>query len=475
MSLLNSAKWNGVSQFAKILIQVVNMVYLATIIPPTEYGIMAMAAVVINFGILLRDLGTASAIIQRKSISNEIINAIFWLNVFVGLCLFVFFMVAAGIISDIYKQPKLEYVLMSLSVTFPLSSIAAAHLALLERHSLFKKIAFIEVGTSLLSLVVAIFFAKLGYGVYSLVAQAIFMSLLSAIMFWIFSEWKPSLPKRTEIKELKSVFSFSANLSAFNFINYFSRNADSFIIGKYMTAFVLGNYNLAYRIMLFPLSSLTFVFGRSLYPLLSRHQDDKAYSKRVYLDCVFIILLLTFPLMTGIAILSSPFVLTVFGYQWSLTPQILVWLAPTAILQSIVSTTGAVLTSQNRTGLLLALGTFGSCIMVSSFIVGANFNIIMFAKLYFIANIINFFPPIYISFKLLGIHFVDFIKLIWPIPTSTVIMLFSVKLLLNSNFFYSSYSQVLFFGTLLGIITYSFSIYSLSPKFRSWIMALTKK
>lgn len=82
MNLISNAKWNAFSQFIKMAIQVVNLVYLAKIIPPAEYGLMAMAVVVMNLGILLRDLGTAAAIIQRKNISNSQINSIFWLNVF---------------------------------------------------------------------------------------------------------------------------------------------------------------------------------------------------------------------------------------------------------------------------------------------------------------------------------------------------------------------------------------------------------
>ncbi|WP_416262567.1 oligosaccharide flippase family protein [Gibbsiella quercinecans] len=57
-------------------------------------------------------------------------------------------------------------------------------------------------------------------------------------------------------EEIKNIFGFSANLSLFNFINYFSRNTDSFIIGKFMSAAILGSYNLAYRIMLFPLQEV---------------------------------------------------------------------------------------------------------------------------------------------------------------------------------------------------------------------------
>ncbi|MCR2840976.1 oligosaccharide flippase family protein [Klebsiella pneumoniae] len=79
---------------------------------------------------------------------------------------------------------------------------------------------------------------------------------------------------------LKEIFGFSAHLSIFNLINYFSRNADSLIIGRYMAPPILGAYSLAYRIMLFPLASLTFVAARSLFPILSKNQDDHVQLKR---------------------------------------------------------------------------------------------------------------------------------------------------------------------------------------------------
>ncbi|MDM7143639.1 oligosaccharide flippase family protein, partial [Klebsiella pneumoniae] len=125
MSLLSSAKWNALSQFFKIFIQLVNMVYLATIIPPSEYGIMAMAAVVINLGVLLRDLGTASAIIQRKVLPAALVNSIFWLNVFLGIFLCLVVAGTSPLVAQLYDQIELKNVLFLLSITCPLSSCAA--------------------------------------------------------------------------------------------------------------------------------------------------------------------------------------------------------------------------------------------------------------------------------------------------------------------------------------------------------------
>lgn len=66
LSAFNNAKWVGLSQITKIFVQVVALVGFSRILQPGEYGIMAMAAVISNFAIIFRDLGTGSAIIQRK-------------------------------------------------------------------------------------------------------------------------------------------------------------------------------------------------------------------------------------------------------------------------------------------------------------------------------------------------------------------------------------------------------------------------
>lgn len=401
MNLINSAKWVAFSQFFKVIVQLVNIVYLARLIPPSEYGIMAMALVVINFGLLIRDLGTAAAIIQRKEIDDGIINSIFWLNLFMGLFIAVAIIFASPLIASFFHTPKLIYVLLLISLIFPISSSSAAHLALLERASKFRVISLIEIFSALIGLISALILAYQGYGVYSLVIQTIVLNVFSTILFWKISKWRPQLSMMFKFSGLKQIVGFSVNLSLFNFVNYFSRNTDSFIIGRFMPSSVLGAYSLAYRVMLFPLQSLTFVVSRSLLPILSHHQNDNAIIRKTYSNCVFSILYLVVPLMSGLAYLSSPFVSVIFGNQWTLTAEILKWLAPTAIIQAVLSSTGTVFIAKGRTDLLLKLGILGTFLYVLSFLIGVNFDIITFSKLYFIANVLNFFPAMILMMRLI--------------------------------------------------------------------------
>ncbi|HDH1530274.1 MULTISPECIES: lipopolysaccharide biosynthesis protein [Klebsiella pneumoniae complex] len=477
MSLLSNAKWNSFSQFFKIIIQVVNLVYLAKIIPPADYGIMAMAAVVTNLAVLVRDLGTSAAIIQKKQLTEELKNTIFWLNSIMGMVICVIICFSSQWIAELYSQPKLGNVLLLISVIFPLSSCAAAHLALMERESEFKKISFIEVSSSLTSVIIAVIMAHMGYGVYSLVGQAITLNLMSAVQFWISSKWSPSVKRFINLSELKQIFSFSANLSLFNLINYISRNGDSFIIGRYMSSVILGNYNLAYRIMLFPLQSLTFVASRSLYPILSKYQDDNKKILSTYNECVFIIVLITAPLMAGIAILSEPFIHIVFGAQWKITADVLKWLAPTAIIQSVLSTTGAVFSAKGRTDVLLKLGILGTVLQFGAFLIGVNFSITTFAFCYLIANVLNFFPVMYALLYLLSGQLSSFLYKLLPILLSTLFMLFIVKVI--DTFLYSisnitSYGMLFLFAV-VGFLSYNISLLILSKKIRVFMLNVCKK
>lgn len=72
--------------------------------------------------------------------------------------------------------------------------------------------------------------------------------------------------------ELRAVLRLSFNLVAY-LVNFFSRNADSMVIGRYIGSAALGTYSLAYKLMLFPTMNLTFVLTRAMFPIMSRQQE----------------------------------------------------------------------------------------------------------------------------------------------------------------------------------------------------------
>lgn len=432
MNLSNNAKWITISQIVKILIQIISLTVLARLLQPHEYGVMAMATVIINFALIIRDLGTSSVIIQRKTLTIKLKSSVYWLNVMMGCGIGLLIIIFSPIISSLFHTNQLTLILVFLAFNFPIANATSVQQALLERESKFKLLAGIEIKSSCLGLFIAIVMAYSGFGVYSLVVQSLVINILSSMQLWRLSTWKPDFT--FDKADIASVFSFSGNLSVFNIINYFSRNADNIIIGHLFSATVLGAYSLAYRIMLFPIQSMTLIANRSLFPIISRKQDDLIQIKKLYLHVITVIASITAPMMSSLAILRVPFVDLVFGSNWDSIPILLLWLAPTGFIQSIVSTSGSIFMAKNKTNLLVRVGLCSSFLQVSAIIVGAHISVEYICKLYFMANIVNFIFVLYMVMHLLQGRIIEvFTSLKAPVISSLLmnIILFIAMDLIN--------------------------------------------
>lgn len=454
MSIVNNLKWLGLSKAIQIALQLISLTVLARLLDPSEYGLMAMAMVVTNFTIIVRDLGTAAAIIQRKVLDQKIKSTVFWLNIILGVSLALIIMICSPLIAKLFNELALIPVLLWLALSFPIASLGVAQQALLERESHFRKVASIEIFASAIALAVALGMAYEGFGVYSLVGQTLVNCSISTLLLWRSAYWRPSFIFDTS--QLRQLLGFSGNLTAFNFINYFSRNSDAMIIGYYFSAAVLGAYSLAYRVMLFPLQSLTSVVSRSMYPLMSRNQDDLEQIKAMYLKVLTFIASITAPMMAGLVVLRDPFVSITFGAQWTLVPYILLWLAPTGFVQSLVSTTGSVFMANGKTQLLMRLGIVSAILQVGAFVIGGQYDVQTLALFYLVANLLNSIPVMYFTMQTVNGKLLEVAQcLVAPLLCSTIMVMVLLFASHYSAIIISDQYPAMFAGHIvLGILVY---------------------
>jgi len=420
-SLKSSARWLAAAQVGKIVLQLLSMAILARLLSPSHYGVMALAYMVINFASLFRDLGTSAAIIQSRQLSDELKTSVFWLSSMLGLLLFALLALLAHPLALYYAAPDLDWVLALGALSFPIAGSTAIHQALLERSANFRVLTFVEVGAQAAGLGTAIAAALAGWGVYSLVVQILVITVTSATALVCLSPWRPKGPPR--LQTLKSLMGFSGNLTGFSLINFVSRNADTAIIGRMLGAMPLGVYSLAYKLMLFPLQSITYVANRALFPELSKHQDDKIAFRALYFDAVHYVSLLAFPVMAGMWVARQEMVSVVFGSKWADLPAVLAWLAPAGIVQAVVSTTGTVFMAQGRTDVLFRLGLGAAVALVTAFVVGANTGIVAVAMCYFAANIFNFVPQMYFTLRQMDSRITQLLPRLLPASASCLIMI----------------------------------------------------
>lgn len=463
MSLLNNVKWVGFSQLVRILAQVVTIFYLTRIISPNEYGLLAMTAIVMNLATIFSDMGTASAIIQRQNITLSFYHLVYKINIFIGFIVLGAVVLISPLVVGYFERFELYNLLFMLSIIFPITALGIVHRAKLEKEQNFKKLAKIEVFSSMVGLIVAIIMANLEFGVYSIVAQMVVVALLISIFCRISSGMKLSFFQPYERDDLKHIYHFSGNLLGFNLINYFSRNLDVILIGKYFSSVVLGAYSIAYRIMLFPVQSMTFVVSRALLPHISHDLSNAEKIRDNYFNCILIISMLTAPLMLGISALSNDFVSIFFKEAWNDMAVILCWLAPSAIIQAILSTTGAIFTAYQRTNWLFGLGCVGALLYSFSFIIGVQYDIEFFVKMYLFANILNFFPVMYLVGKILNFSLKDVFLVIYK---TLIPALFMFLILHIVNLYLEKITFINFLiKFIIGLITYIIPLYMLNQNF----------
>lgn len=396
-----SVKWSSVSQTGRVGTQLLSVVVLARLLPPGDFGLIAMSSVVTGFAAIFRDMGTSSAIIRKSEVAASLLDSVFWLNIAAGLAVAAFVALSAPVIAWSFAEPRLVEILWALSAVFPLASAGAVYQALLERERRFRVLARVEVVAAVAGLLSAVSAAFAGWGAFSLVCQVLVSAAASTFQLARVARWRPR--PRWDRQQIGKIVGFSGNLVGFNILNYVARNLDSVLIGRFLGATDLGFYTIAYKLMLWPVQNITAVVGRALFPTWSRSQNDTNELARGYLQATAGIAFLTAPLMWGLFVLRDPLIDVAIGSKWHESAAILAWLAPVGFLQSVVAVQGVLYMVKGRTDLFFRWGLLVGAVTMTAFVAGLRWGVEGVACGYFVSSLLLFFPSFVVPFRFLGL------------------------------------------------------------------------
>ncbi len=411
--VLSGTKWVAVANLFKQLLQVLSLIVFARLLTPDDFGLFAILMIFVNFLLMFTDMGTAAALIHVKNPSQKLLSSIFFFNLFVGTALCLLLLLLSGPIALFFENPPLKELLGLISINFVIVSLGIVQKARYEKELDFKNLTLIESASVLVGITVGIAAAFKGLGVYSLVIQTLTTSILATVLIWIISRWRPLL--YFSLSDIKSIWGYTANLTTFNFVNYFARNADNFLIGKFLSSSALGVYSLAYSIMLYPLQNISRVLLRILFPAFSHIQDDNEKFKKAYLRTIFFIALVSFPVMVGLIVTADTLVSLLFGDKWENLAVILMILAPVGILQSIGTTNGSIYMAKGNTKLLLKVGIWSTIVTIIFFIGGIFFGVEGVALSYLLSNLVLFYPVFKISWEQIGLSVSEGVGTLMPL------------------------------------------------------------
>jgi O-antigen/teichoic acid export membrane protein len=426
---ISGIAWSTVARIAQQALGFIISVILARLLMPEDFGLIAMIAVFTGFARLFSDMGFAAALIQRSEITERHLSSIFWLNVMSGLALTGIMIALASYIAKFYAEPILKSLIMVISATFFIGSLNTVQTAILKRSMDFRKLALIETLAMAIAGSWAIILAFMGLGVWSLAWQTLISTTLTVILMWHISNWRPStIFDKSAIKDL---FHYSSNLLGFGVFNYWVRNGDDLLIGKFIGSAGLGIYARAYNIMLMPLTHISATVGQVMFSSLSKLQEDKERVKHVYLRSISIIALITFPMMIGLLVVADSFVLALLGQKWAAVIPLLQIFCLLGLAQSIGTTVGWIYNSQGRTDWQFRWGMVAGSLLILSIVIGIIIGtVISVAGCYAImSGIILTYHNFAIPGKLINMTFRDVVRSVSGIFGCAVLMSGCVYLL----------------------------------------------
>ena len=212
--------------------------------------------------------------------------------------------------------------------------------ALLFKNKEFKFIAYRSLTIQFIGGSIAISAAIAGAGLYALVINPIFSSILLFIISYRKNPQK--LQYTFGLDSVQKIFSFSAYQFLFNVINYFSRNLDKLLIGKYMNMNALGYYEKSYRLMMLPLQNITHVISPVMHPIFSGFQDDLHKLADSYEKVIHILAFIGLPLSALLWFSAREITLILFGDQWMPSVPVFQILSISVGIQIILSTSGSI-------------------------------------------------------------------------------------------------------------------------------------
>jgi len=396
--------WSTAARVIQQVIQFSLSVILARLLVPEDFGLVGMVAVFLGFANLFGEFGFGSALVYRPDLQPIHSVSVFWINIAAGVVIAALFWIGAPYVARFYGTPALEQITQAVGLNFVLSAGSIVPLALLRRSMSFNRIAVLNVSATLIAGSVAIFLAYTGFGPWAIVAQGLVSAAATSLLALTLAGWRPSL--QFSASAVRELLGYSSNLVGFGIVNYWARNADHLLIGKFLGSFSLGIYSRAYALMLLPISEVISVLSTVMFPALSSIQQDKARVKSIYLRAMPMIGLVAFPMMLGLLVVAEPFILTLFGEQWIAVAPLLRILCIVGVIQSMCSPTGWIYTSQGRTDWMFWWGIGGSGTLILGIVVGVLHGTAQaVAFCYLLANVLICYPCIAIPGRLIGLRF----------------------------------------------------------------------
>lgn len=450
--------------FGKIL-NLVTLIILARLLSPSDFGIVAIAGILITLVDGLKDFGMSSAVIQRKENVEKSLRTGFSIRLIMSILLFCVVYIVAPLWANFFKDQVISSILKISAIVIIIENFNFIPNTKLTKELRFEKIVISGFLGNISYSAVAIFMAYNGYSFWSLVYGRIIQGVVSSIIFWIINPWKFHL--QLDKKIAKELFNYGKYVMATGFIILAFDNLIYTVLGKLIGPTVVGYYIIAYTWATFSSRQIVVIFDKVLFSTFSNISNDIPRLGNAFLKTLKYTSIITIPITLGIFALAPEFVKIVLGEKWAPAILPLQILCIAGLVYSLSSATSSLYLSMGKPNISTILVGMQLFLIILFIIPAAKiFGLIGVASLVSLSGLI--FAPISFSLavKFLGIEGKSFVKILIPPLFSAILMaifIIGIKEYTKMYDIISKYPLLyLIFLVLSGIIMYVLILFILT-------------
>lgn len=313
--------WGGLNTGVQQLLNFIIGVFLARLLTPDDYGLVGLLAVFSALAGVLQEGGFISALANKQNAGQKDYNSVFWFSLTCSVILYLSLFFLAPLIAKFYKLPQLIPLARFIFLGFLFSAVNIVPRTLLFKNLRIKEVAIITILSLAISGFIGIILAFNGAAYWGLAAQTVSYTLVFTINTWICAKWHPNF--NFSFQPIKEMFGFSSKLVVTNVFTTLNNNIFSILLGKFYSAFDVGQFNQANKWNGMGYSLISGIVFNVAQPSLVKVVEDPSRQTRVFRKLLRFTAFVSFPLMLGLALVAPEFITITIGEKWIFSAMLL--------------------------------------------------------------------------------------------------------------------------------------------------------
>ena len=306
--------WSAIQRYSTMLIKFISGIVLARLLMPEDYGAIGMLLIFISLAEVFIDAGFGSALIQKKNPTQADYSTVFYFNIVMSVILYGLVYLSAPAIAEFYRMPILCNVLRVQGLILFIYAFNVIQRNQIRKNLKFKELSKITITSSVISLIITVIMAYMGFGVWSLVAQNFLGALIPCLFFWFTMNWRPTCEfSWTSFKEL---FGFGSYMFLTHLLTTFSQRITGLLVGRWYNPATMGYYSKADAFSKYATLSIAGVMIQTTYPLYASVQDDKERLINMVKRITSTLAYITVPMLSILILIAEPLIVFLYSDRW---------------------------------------------------------------------------------------------------------------------------------------------------------------